>query len=197
MKQIFNIEGEVYSFLQKMYQLMLLNLLIIFTSLPIITVPCAMITGYQLLKENKQQEITAKKYFLLFRENIILSMILFIIFCLIFFLLFLLLLFSRGTIFQFLILLLMAFYSVYVANSFILCNTQTSIRILLQYALGITVKYAGFNSIGLAMMLSTFVIPVFFPRVGLLWILSGISIPMFVQVMIHKQIMKRINVNQI
>lgn len=54
MKQIFNIDGEVYSFLQKIYQMMLLNLLIIFSSLPIITVPCALITGYQLLKEYNQ-----------------------------------------------------------------------------------------------------------------------------------------------
>lgn len=94
MKQIFNIDGEVYSFLQKIYQMMLLNLLIIFSSLPIITVPCALITGYQLLKEYNQQEVTLTKYFMLFRKNLILSFRLIIAFWVIFFLLFLLLAFT-------------------------------------------------------------------------------------------------------
>ena len=124
MKQIFNIDGEVYSFLQKIYQMMLLNLLIIFSSLPIITVPCALITGYQLLKEYNQQEVTLTKYFMLFRKNLILSFRLIIAFWVIFFLLFLLLAFTRRTIFQFLILLFIAFFIVFLSNVFIVCTSQ-------------------------------------------------------------------------
>lgn len=193
MKQIFNIDGEVYSFLQKIYQMMLLNLLIIFSSLPIITVPCALITGYQLLKEYNQQEVTLTKYFMLFRKNLILSFRLIIAFGVIFFLLFLLLAFTRRTIFQFLILLFIVFLS----NVFIVCTSQMSIRSIVEFSLGITLKYVGCNIIGLAIMLSSFVLPVFLPRLALVWTLFGISIPMVFQVMIHKQIMKHVTTNQI
>ncbi|MCI5685522.1 hypothetical protein [Enterococcus gallinarum] len=193
MKQIFNIDGEVYSFLQKIYQMMLLNLLIIFSSLPIITVPCALITGYQLLKEYNQQEVTLTKYFMLFRKNLILSFRLIIAFGVIFFLLFLLLAFTRRTIFQFLILLFIVFLS----NVFIVCTSQMSIRSIVEFSLGITLKYVGCNIIGLAIMLSSFVLPVFLPRLALVWALFGISIPMVFQVMIHKQIMKHVTTNQI
>ena len=191
MKQIFNIDGEVYSFLQKIYQMMLLNLLIIFSSLPIITVPCALITGYQLLKEYNQQEVTLTKYFMLFRKNLILSFRLIIAFWVIFFLLFLLLAFTRRTIFQFLILLFIAFFIVFLSNVFIVCTSQMSIRSIVEFSLGITLKYVGCNIIGLAIMLSSFVLPVFLPRLALVWALFGI------QVMIHKQIMKHVTTNQI
>lgn len=197
MKQIFNIDGEVYSFLQKIYQVMLLNLLIIFSSLPIITVPCALITGYQLLKEYNQQEVTLTKYFMLFRKNLILSFRLIIAFWVIFFLLFLLLAFTRRTIFQFLILLFIAFFIVFLSNVFIVCTSQMSIRSIVEFSLGITLKYVGCNIIGLAIMLSSFVLPVFLPRLALVWALFGISIPMVFQVMIHKQIMKHVTTNQI
>ncbi|MBO6326496.1 hypothetical protein EY681_10805 [Enterococcus gallinarum] len=197
MKQIFNIDGEVYSFLQKIYQMMLLNLLIIFSSLPIITVPCALITGYQLLKEYNQQEVTLTKYFMLFRKNLILSFRLIIAFWVIFFLLFLLLAFTRRTIFQFLILLFIAFFIVFLSNVFIVCTSQMSIRSIVEFSLGITLKYVGCNIIGLAIMLSSFVLPVFLPRLVLVWALFGISIPMVFQVMIHKQIMKHVTTNQI
>lgn len=197
MKQIFNIDGEVYSFLQKIYQMMLLNLLIIFSSLPIITVPCALITGYQLLKEYNQQEVTLTKYFMLFRKNLILSFRLIIAFWVIFFLLFLLLAFTRRTIFQFLILLFIAFFIVFLSNVFIVCTSQMSIRSIVEFSLGITLKYVGCNIIGLAIMLSSFVLPVFLSRLALVWALFGISIPMVFQVMIHKQIMKHVTTNQI
>lgn len=197
MKQIFNIDGEIYSFLQRMYQMMLLNILIIFSSLPIITVPCALITGYQLLKEYNQQEVTLTKYFMLFRKNMILSFRLIIVFCLIFFLLFLLLSFTRGTIFQFLILLFIAFFMVLLSNTFIVCDSQMSMRSIFQFSLGITLKYTGFNIIGLAITLSSLILPVFLPRLALVGALFGISIPMSLQVMIHKRIMKYVTTNQI
>lgn len=197
MKQLFNIDGEVYSFLHKMYQFMLLNLLIVMTSLPIVTLPCALITGYQLLKDFNQQEITVKRYIQQFRKSIVLSIVLTIIFLFIFFLLFLLLAFTRGTMFQFLILLFIAFFIVFLSNTFIVSNNQMSLRSILQYAFGITLKYAGFNSIGLAIMLSSFLLPIFLPKLGLIWALFGISLPMLFQIFIYKQIMKQIVVKQI
>uniref|UniRef100_UPI0034E93E47 hypothetical protein n=1 Tax=Enterococcus faecium TaxID=1352 RepID=UPI0034E93E47 len=155
------------------------------------------ITGYQLLKEYNHQEVTLTKYFMLFRKNLILSFRLIIAFWVIFFLLFLLLAFTRRTIFQFLILLFIAFFIVFLSNVFIVCTSQMSIRSIVEFSLGITLKYVGCNIIGLAIMLSSFVLPVFLHRLALVWALFGISIPMVFQVMIHKQIMKHVTTNQI
>lgn len=197
MKQLFNVNGQVYGFLNSMYQFMLLNILIVLMSLPMITLPGALITGYQLLKEKDSQEVHMKRFFVLFKKNLLLSFKLTIVFLLVFFLLFLLLAFTRGTIFQFLILLFIAFFIVFFSNACILSENQITIRPLLRLSLGITLKFAGFYSIGLGILISSLFIPIFLPKLGLLWALFGLSIPMFLQVCIHQQMMKRITIKSI
>ncbi|HIY56927.1 MAG TPA: hypothetical protein H9829_01815 [Candidatus Tetragenococcus pullicola] len=185
MKKIVALDGEVYLFLSKMYELVIVNVFVLLFSLPIITVTGALITGFQLLAMPQvEKKNLPKLFFKKFKENsrqsfkiegIIIGLLLFCGG---------LVKFSYQTPLRFLSLLLLAF-AILFCNTLILTMANQkkfhSFRETMMYSAFLTIHYTGYLCLGTTAFLITFLIPVFLPKIMFLWFFLGLSFPMFLQ----------------
>ncbi len=189
MKKVFDLNGGFYHFLSQLYELLLLNVLILLASLPLVTIASVMITGYELLATQKLGENKAilGSFWEKFQANcwrgikiegllvVILGVgasLTFVIY---------------QTPLLFLSLLLLAAVLLFSSNLLLTVahHKLTKGRALLSYSTFITIKYTGYFCIGMALFLSTFLIPIFLPKLLFLWLFLGISLPMLLQEKIY------------
>lgn len=189
MKKVFDLNGGFYHFLSQLYELLLLNVLILLASLPLVTIASAMITGYELLATQKLGENKAilGSFWEKFQANCWLGIKIEGLFVVILGVGASLTFVSYQTPLLFLSLLLLAAVLLFSSNLLLTVahHKLTKGRALLSYSIFITIKYTGYFCIGMALFLSTFLIPIFLPKLLFLWLFLGISLPMLLQEKIY------------
>lgn len=194
MKKIFHIDGEVYYFLTKIYNLLVINLLVIIFSLPIVTIGSAMSAAYRVLIDDEEQKsgVVIKKYVTYFKSYVYQGSLLILGSAIVLVLVVFSISQTINTPFQFLCLVIGAFVSIVIMNLFItVAYRSMSFKEILAMALGISMKYTGYFCLTISSFAVSLLIPIFLPKLAFIWFFYGISLPMFFQTKIYLYCVER------
>ncbi|WP_423188978.1 DUF624 domain-containing protein [Alkalibacterium sp. f15] len=186
MQKIFDMDGTVFKFLTLGYNLLILNLLIILTSLPIITVGASITAAFSILNEtdNGKINLTIKRYLFYFKKHLKRATALFFlqIICVLI-LLGIIYIFEALRPLQFMLLVTMGALML-VSSLFypLLSKYDTvSLKSIIFLSVTLTLKYTGFIVIYFILPLVSLAIPVFLPSLIFPYILFVFSMPIYVQ----------------
>ena len=192
MRKIFEIEGSLNSFLTAMYQIMVINVLTIIFSLPLVTMGSAISAGYQLYLEQDTRPVNLRRYIECFKANSKTALVLTLLHLVVGSLMILLVLLTMNSPIQLLSLLLLSFVALVGMNSLLVtARLKLSVSECLKFSLFLTMRYTGFFCLSLAVLVLSFLVPVFLPKLMFLWFFLGIGLPMLLHVKIFDYCLSR------
>lgn len=196
LSKIFSLDGKLYKWIEILWKLIQVNLLLFITSIPIITIGPALMATYHVLRhiDDKDNVSISHMYFIIFRERLVKGTFLFLINIGALSLeVFMLLHMPKTTEFLWLLAIgvtLLVFNTAYVIDSE-LTSKQDSLLKTISYSLGIVMKYAGYITVGFIIMIINFFIPIFFPKILFLWLFMGTSTFMYLSSNIYTFFLKQ------
>ena len=186
MRDLFAIDGTIYHYMMRLYQLLILNLLFIICSLPIVTIGAALTALYDVtLKMHTHDEKTvATAYFKSFRKNFSQATQIWLMSLLVFTFAYLMMSMTKGNPFislPLLLLIVMTVATLIYAFSLI-AKFQNSTRIMLRNALLLAIQHAPYTIVMLVIAgVFCLYIPINLRWASLLSLLLTFSLTAFVQ----------------
>lgn len=204
MQKLFSLDGKVFRTLSLMFDLLVLNLLFLVTSLPIVTIGPSMVALYSVTIKiiKKEESYVTRNYFDAFRENLKKALGLWLIELIGIILIIgsASLIYSRvvSPLFLFPILLVTAFLLLtgqyfYPLTAYFENTYQNTLRT----ALFINGKYTLYSVILFLLTILSVLLPIFLPKLLLLWLCLGFSVAAYGKTYIYLKIFEKIQINSL
>lgn len=188
MKKVFQLEGEIYQFLSKGYELLVINLLLILFSLPVFTIGSAVNAAFHILIDLEEENLKGipKIYWHYFKNHFIHSTFLYLGSLGIALLAVGLVILTIQTPVQFLSLILAAFTGILLLNLLTTAAYQEfNLKRTMIIAFGMSLKYTGYFCLSITGFVLSVLIPIFLPKLMFLWFFFGFSLPMLLQIKLY------------
>lgn len=201
MYKLFDMEGSVYKILTVGYNLLLLNLLIIVTSLPILTIGPSIAAAISLINENDNGSVvfTVKRYLYFFKKHLIKGMqLLGVQLGIIIVFIGLLLILEAIPLVQLMIIILFSL-ALLVTSTFyhILVNyLNIAINKVLSVGVIIALKFTGIATLSFTVPIISLLIPIFLPKLIFPYVLVVFSVSLYIQHYLLKIPLNRIQIEE-
>lgn len=201
MYKIFDMDGTVYRILTVGYNLMLLNVLVIVTSLPILTIGPSIAAAVSLINENDDGKIvfTFKRYLYYFKKHLKKGMgLLGIQLGIIGVFIVLLLVLEAIPLVQLMVIILFSL-ALLVTSSFyhiLVHYRDISVKRILSIALVIALKFTGIAALSFTVPFISLIIPIFLPKLIFPYVLVIFSVPLYIQHYVLKMPLNRIQIEE-
>lgn len=178
--KIFSMQGSLWKFMERVTTVVVVNILVVLTSLPVVTIGASLAAGYEVLLTDPHDEYpVVRRYFEAFRKNWKAATGFLISQLAVGALLVLGAKLSQGSFAQFLPLLLLAF-TIVVGQVFypLLGLTGWTLGRSAKGSIGIALRYTFWPVVASALWVGSLLLPVTFPKLAFLWVCVGVGLPM-------------------
>lgn len=199
MNKIFDIDGSIYKGLTIMYNLLVINFLLVLTSLPLITIGPSISAAFSIFLDIKKEQssISFENYFRYFMKNLnkslsvsLIQSILMIIFGVIIFM-------ARFSVFLQLSMVVLFSLSLLITSLAIVLISYTQLNLKYIIFLGgfISLKMTAYSVIFFILPIISLVVPIFLPYIIYPYIFFLFSLPLYAQSFVIDIVIKKIQIN--
>lgn len=196
MGKIFDMDGSLYKLLTVAYNLIIINVLLIVTSLPIVTIGISITAAFSILKESKngQSLISVKRYIYYIKKysRISIKLLMLQVGILAFFVP-LILIFSSVSFVQLLLIILLSVSMLVMSWTYVLVSQkQLDIKSAVSLSGFIALKLSAYSVIFFLIPIFALIVPVFIPAIIYPYVFFIFSLPIYLQLFIAELVIDKI-----